>query len=53
MIELSINEMSLNCVTRIVKVRIYFVLIIEVVSMIVGIVVNNVAEFHSRIVVNG
>ena len=51
MIELSINEMPLNCVTRIVKVRIYFVLIIEVVSMIVGIVVNNVAEFHSRVVV--
>ena len=50
-IELSINEMPLNCVTRIVKVRIYFVLIIEVVSMIVGIVVNNVAEFHSRVVV--
>ena len=52
MVELNINEMPSNWVERIASVRIHFELIVEVVDMIVGIVIDNLAELHSRIVVD-
>ena len=48
-IELNINEMSLHCVAKVVDVRMRLELIVDIVSIIVGIVIDNVAEFHSRI----
>ena len=44
--------MSLNCMTKVVNVRMRLELIVGAVGMIVGIVVDNLAELNSRIVVD-
>ena len=42
--------MSLNCMTKVVNVRMRLELIVDVVGTIVGIVVDSLAELNSRIV---
>ena len=42
--------MSLNCMTKVVNVRMRLELIVDVVGMIDGIVVDSLAELNSRIV---
>ena len=42
--------MSLNCMTRVVNVRMRLELNVDVVGMIVGIVVDSLAELNSQIV---